>query len=182
MFDFDNHELVSGKFILNIIHGLGDNASWVFNLIKNNNLPDLQPNKDYPVLVCLQILETLKHQSGPNTLFRLGIETSKRYKIRELYSNLQTPHDLFPLFNLAYSLNIKTYEDINYYYYEKKSENQVIFRSQTPFHCEFERGFFTGILNHQFSIPFQNIEITHLPELACRNYGNSYCNYLITWS
>lgn len=178
-----NHlnDKVSGKFILEILNGFGSNVSWIKEAFKKHNIMEIIPEKDYPVRFCLQLIEILKDESGINTIFKLGLEASKIYIISKDYNSFKTPHEIFPFFDYAYKLNIKTSEENSFYYYEKISEKQAIFRSSTLFPCDFERGFIFGVLKHYFDISYNEIEISHKPELACRNYGNPYCSYLISW-
>ncbi len=176
-----NEDKVSGKLILEALKGFGSNLEWILTTFQKHGIPEINIHKDYSLSDCIQMLEILKNESGTNTLFKLGLETSKVYKIPPIYNQFKTPHEIFPFLDYAYKLNIKTYENNTYYYYEKWNDQQAILRASTPFHCEFQKGFLTGLLHYHFNYNLSQIEILHYPELACRNFGNSYCNYLISW-
>ncbi len=178
-----NHdeEWVSGKFILEILKSFGEDADWILSLFKKNSIPEIKDNKEYSISFCVRLIEIIKKYSGTNSVFKLGIETSKLYKVHSDYNKFISPHDIFPFLDYLYQMNVKTSEKRNYYFYEKKSDTQLLFRSGTPFQCEFEKGFLLGLFNYYFGVPFKNIEIEHLPVLACRNFGNLYCSYIISW-
>lgn len=172
---------ISGKLILDVLKSFGSDANWILSTFQRYGIPELNPNKDYSVNLCIYLIDILKKESGINTVFKLGFESSKIYKIPTKYNQFKNPHEIFPLLEYAYKLNVKTYESHSYYYYEKNSDNQAILRSSTPFHCEFEKGFITGILYHYFNYSMSSIHIDHSPELACKNFGSIYCNFLISW-
>lgn len=173
---------VSGQFILDILKGFGSYDQWIRDTFKKYGLEEIKPNEEYKISVCVELMNILFQESGPNTVFKLGMETSKLYRYLENSSlSFDSPHDIFPLFDSAYKLNVRAFEERSYYYYEKINKNQALFRSQTPFPCEFEKGFLTGTLHYIFHIPILHIEIDHLPKMDCKNYGNTFCSYLIMW-
>jgi len=177
-----SEDWISGKFILSILEEFGEHIDWIWEIFKRNHIPVIEKNKNYSIPFCLQLIDLLKEHSGPNTIFKLGYETAKIYKIPMEYNQFKTPHEIFPFFNLAYTLNVQSDSNPNYYHYEVINTKTGLFRSHTPFHCEFEKGFIYGILNLYFAIDYQNHSIEHSPQLACRNFGNLYCNYLISWN
>jgi hypothetical protein len=171
-------DTISGEFILKVLNSFDGLTEWVSEFLKNYNI-ELQADKNYTLHFCAQLINQLREKSGPLTIYKIGMETAKLYKLPLNLELNKNPHNIFSLSNQAYKLNVKTHHDVQFYFYEYVNDKALVFKSQTPFSCEFEKGFFYGIFDFYFNITDYLIE--HSPRWACRNLGCNYCNYIISW-
>ena len=168
---------VLGNVVLSILDGMGSLRSRAVQILAQNGIHDLDPNRWYPQQGVLSAFRTIFEKVGPSTLQMIGhkIPTNAQFP-----PSIHTITEALRSIEVAYRMNHRGLGPTVAYKYEPVSERSARMVCENPYPCEMDLGLVEGMAERFRPKDSLRIQVTHAPG-DCRRRQAERCTYTVHW-
>ncbi|MEM2107211.1 MAG: hypothetical protein QXV46_05310 [Candidatus Bathyarchaeia archaeon] len=166
--------LVSSKFIKALVMGLGDFEAEALQTLKRYDI-DVAVDGWYPQNLWIEALRNISERVGPTIMYLAGARILENLGYRELsgdiHERLKHAETLYKTYHRGDCFGSLRILDI-----QNGGAKMV---SDTPYPCDFERGFLISVLASRSPGESGQIWVVHDNLRICRKNGFESCTYVI---
>ncbi len=180
---------VKGATILAFVDGLGTFKRKALQILEENGIKDIQPEKWYSAQNYLNAFKTIHNTLGNLVIKKIGEKIPENASWPPEIKNIE---QALASIDIAYHMNHrkngkamfdpatgKLTEGIGHYKFQKITENSAKVTCDGIYPCDFDLGTITAVAK-KFAPAGVTVKVKHA-DGSCRKKGDPSCTYIIRW-
>lgn len=168
---------VSGGIVLAMVRGLGGLGKQSRHILAEHGLDRPEPTQWYSHDDLLEVFEAITANAGPFANFNMGTRVADD---AEFHAETDSVEEALLQID-AYYRSSHRGTNAGGYTFEKTDENSGTIVCNTPYPCDFDRGFVETIVQKYRPQTSWNVTVKHDETAACKKRGGDSCTYVVRW-
>ncbi len=188
---FDNRVEVNGQTILSFVNALGSMRKIGLKILADNGIENPRHGEWYLQQNWLDAFTYIANVADSSTLYEIG---SAIFDNAEFPSEIGNIYEALSSIDIAYHLNHRLNGEILFdkntkekkkgignYHYKEIHKKKIEITCDNPYPCDFDRGIIYSMAKRFKPDDAYFVKVEHEKEKSCRDNGDSYCTYNVSW-
>lgn len=166
---------VLGQSVLAIVGGMENNRARALQLLAEQGLSPMVPDRWYPMQPVLEVFRTIFERIGPSTVRAIG----RKVPEWAIFPQARSIEDALRGIEVAYQANHR-HGEIGHYRFESTGLRSGNVHCENPYPCHFDRGLVEAVAERARPAHSLRVRVEHAPG-SCRQRGDGACVYAVSW-
>jgi hypothetical protein len=166
---------VLGRSVLAIVGGMENNRVRALQLLAEQGLSPLEPERWYAQQPVLDVFRTIFERIGPSTVRAIGRKVPDWAIFPQAHDIAQALRGI----EEAYHANHRG-GPIGHYHFQSTGPRSAHVVCENPYPCDFDLGLVEAVAEKNRPLDSLRVRVEHAPG-ACRKQGADACTYAVRW-